>query len=348
MSKIRVLVVDDSAFLRKTISTILNAHPSIEVIGTAKNGQDALEKTEAWQPDVITLDLHMPQMDGVTFLQHQMRRKPLPVVVCSIASEDGTLVGQAFEAGAFEYVHKPTPLASSKVYGMQEELVRKVLAAAALSPEKLQQLARNAQTASPETLPLTAKALTFDALLIGTSTGGPGALRQILPRFPANFPAPIGVVIHMPEGYTQYFASRLNDLCPLEVLEARQDLPFVSGRIVIGRAGSPFRLRQKGGEVVCDLTGPREHLFVPSVDALFQSGAEIYRDKTLGVILTGMGSDGTQGAGWIKAQGGTIIVEAESSAIIYGMPNAAAEAGLADQILPLQDIPAYILNMTQK
>lgn len=346
--KIRVLVVDDSAFIRKIISEMLASHPSIEVVGTAHDGEDALQKVEILKPDVVTLDLQMPRLDGVGFLREQMKRRPLPVVICSIVSETGQLALDAFEAGAVEYIQKPRSLKLPEIYAIRQDLLRKTLAAAVISPEQLNRLLRNQQAAIPPAPAIEFRQkLPWDAILIGTSTGGPGSLRQILPLFPANFPAPIGVVIHMPEGYTRFFAERLDEICHLKVVEAEHRMPFQPGYIIIGKAGAPFRLRKEHDGVYCDLSGSSTEPFIPSVNDLFTSAAEIFQEKALGIVLTGMGNDGAAGASWLKAQGATIIAESEHTAIIYGMPHAVIETGLADLVLNLEEIVPTILKHLQ-
>jgi two-component system chemotaxis response regulator CheB len=346
--KIRVLVVDDSAFIRKVVSEMLASHPSIEVAGTAHDGEDALQKVEILKPDVVTLDLQMPRLDGVGFLREQMKRRPLPVVICSIVSETGQLALDAFEAGAVEYVQKPRSLKLPEIYEIRQDLIRKVLAAAIVSQEQLDRLLRQQKTAPPPAPAVEFRQkLPWDAILIGASTGGPGSLRQILPSFPANFPAPIGVVIHMPAGYTRFFAERLDEICPLKVVEAEQGLPFQPGYIVIGKAGAPFRLQRKSDGVYCDISGSSAEPFVPSVNDLFASAAEVFGARALGIVLTGMGNDGTAGASWLKAQGATVIAESERTAVIYGMPHAVAEAGLADLVLDLEEIVPTILKQLQ-
>jgi two-component system, chemotaxis family, protein-glutamate methylesterase/glutaminase len=340
---IRVLVVDDSAYIRKVFSEILMQNPRLEVVGTAYNGRDALEKVVALNPDVITLDLFMDELDGVGFIREQMARKPLPIIICSVADEDGNEAVSAMEAGAVEFVRKPTALALDQVYEIDEELVQKVITAATIPMDKL---------AFPQTeavVPVVIKDKSvrrIDALMMGTSTGGPNALRSLLPRFPANFPVPVAIVIHMPEGYTGPLAKKLNEISALEVVEAEEGMEMVVGRIVLAKAGFHLVLRKREDFVVAHLDRMPENLpHRPAVDELFRSAAEIYGERTLGVVMTGMGNDGTTGAAWIKSQGGIILTEDETSCVVYGMPRSVVEAGLSDQSVPLEGIAEAIMEI---
>ncbi|NOX60353.1 MAG: chemotaxis response regulator protein-glutamate methylesterase [Chloroflexi bacterium] len=333
---IRVLVVDDSAYIRKVVREMLESSPDIEVVGAARNGLDALEKVAELRPDVITLDLIMPEMDGIAFLQSMAEREPLPVVVVSIASEEGEKALAALEAGAVDFVQKPTSLATEKVFEIQEELVAKVRAAATVSTSKLSSLLHYEPAAPPMTIAAPVESPPFDALVIGASTGGPQALRYLLERLPVDFPLPVAIVLHMPLGYTGPFAQRLNALAALEVREARSGDEMQPGRVLMAPAGWHLKLAREGEAVVAKLdVHPLEARHRPSVDALFRSAAEIYGSRVVGMVLTGMGEDGKTGAAWIKAQGGIVLAEAESSCVVYGMPRAVIEAGLADEVAPL-------------
>jgi two-component system, chemotaxis family, protein-glutamate methylesterase/glutaminase len=340
---LKVLVIDDSAYVRKVITEILNRNVYLEVVGTARNGVDALEKVEELNPDVITLDLYMSEMDGVTFLKEQMARRRLPVVVCSVADMDGEQVMAALDAGALEFVQKPTALAIDKVYEIDNDLTEKVFLAGSVSPQRIP--IREFDSIEPVKIRPKQKTAT-DAIVIGISTGGPQALRYMLPRFPIDFPVPMAVVLHMPVGYTAPYAARLNELCQLEVLEAKEGLEMKPGRVILAQAGFHLQFRKiSNGAVKAHLSlEPSDSLHRPSVDVMFQSAAEVYGAGTLGVVMTGMGSDGTRGAAWIHAQGGKIITEAESSCVVYGMPLSVVEAGLSDQSVPLKQIPETIME----
>lgn len=341
---IRVLVVDDSAYIRKVVSEMLSRDPLIQVVGTARNGRDALEKVQALQPDVVTLDLIMPELDGIGFLKEQMRRRVLPIIVVSIASENGELVVQAMENGAVDFVQKPTALASERMYEIQEDLVAKVKTAANIEPARIP--TSISIPAAPVAAPAE-RAGKVDAVVLGISTGGPQALAQLIPALPGDLPVPMAVVLHMPPGYTALFAARLNEISRLEVLEAAEGDEMRPGRVLLAPAGQHLTLRRTPeSRVVAALSlRPLDTPHRPSVDVLFKSAAEVYGSRLLGIVMTGMGNDGTSGAAWIKSQGGTVIAEARESCVVYGMPRSVVEAGLADFSVPLQGMAEAILKM---
>ena len=337
---IRVLVVDDSAFVRKVVSQMLTRSPFIEVVGTARDGADALEKTAELKPDVITLDLIMPGMDGVQFLREQMSRMPVPVVVCSIAHDSGEMAIAAFDAGAVEFVQKPTALATDRVFEVADELVAKVKAAARVPMSRvIGERPHLRREPLPEVM-RNGAGLRTDLVVIGISTGGPQALRELIPALPAAFPVPIAMVLHMPVGYTDMYARRLNEISQLEVTEARDGDLLRAGVVLLAPAGKHLtfvRHEDSSVRTRIDLR-PIDTPHRPSVDVLFRSAAEVYGPRVLGLVMTGMGDDGLLGAGYIKAQGGRVITEAESSCIVYGMPRTVVDAGLSDQSVPLAKI----------
>jgi len=321
--RIRVLVCDDSAFARKVLRDVLARDPGIEVVGAARDGLDALEKIAALRPDVITLDLVMPNLDGLGLLEELAPDGPRVVVVTSSA-EDSELVVRALQAGAITAIHKPTALATDRLYDVADEVLAAVRLAAG---------ARPSGSAPPEAPRWTAPPRSdarVDLVAIGASTGGPRAITRVLEGLPGTFPAAIAIVVHMPIGYTDAFARRLDELCPLEVLEARAGLELRPGRAVIARAGMHLGFERVGAEVHATLgVRPLETPHRPAVDVLFQSAAHVYGDRVLGVVLTGMGNDGLAGAREIRRVGGDVIVESVSSCVVYGMPRSVADAGLA-------------------
>jgi two-component system, chemotaxis family, protein-glutamate methylesterase/glutaminase len=339
--KLRVLVVDDSAYVRKVVSQMLSSEANIEVVGTARDGTEALEMVDRLQPDVVTTDLIMPGMDGVGFITEQMRRRPLPIVVISIANEAGERVLAALDAGAIDFIQKPTALATEKLLDMSRELAEKVTAAAGASLAALPP-----PIARPAVVPATRGARHVDIVVLGISTGGPHALRYLAPQLPADFPVPIAIVMHMPFGYTEMYAKKLDELTPLTVVEAHEGTPVRAGTIVIAQAGRHLSFeRRADGEVVCHLDiRPLDMLHRPAVDVTFQSAAEIYGARVLGVIMTGMGMDGRDGCAWIKAKGGTIITESEESCVVFGMPRSVIESGLSDATVPLDRMATAILE----
>ena len=339
--KLRVLVVDDSAYVRKVVSQMLASQDNIEVVGTARDGAEALDQVERLKPDVVTCDLIMPGTDGVGFIEAQMRRRPIPIVVISIANEAGERVLAALDAGAVDFIQKPTALATEKLLDMSRELGEKITVAAGAS------MARPAEASAPRAvLPAPKTARAVDIVVLGISTGGPQALRYLVPQLPADCPVPIVVVMHMPFGYTEMYAEKLNEMTGLTVTEAREGAPVRPCSIVIAQAGRHLSFeRRPAGEVVCHLDiRPLDTLHRPSVDVMFQSAAETYGARVLGVVMTGMGSDGRDGSAWIKANGGTILTEREESCVVYGMPRSVIESGLSDQTVPLNRMAAAILE----
>ncbi len=343
---LRVLVVDDSAYIRKVVAQMLQRSPFIEVVGVARDGEEALEEVARLRPDVVTLDLIMPRMDGIAFLNEQMARQPIPVVVVSIAGQGGEMALKALDAGATEFVQKPTALATEKVLEISDELIEKVRAAASV------RLARPAADSQPaEAAPLLAPAEPrrglVDAVAIGISTGGPQALRRLIPRLPAGFPVPLAVVLHMPVGYTELYAQKLDEISSIRVAEAHEGDRAEPGRLLLAPAGRHLTLRRDAsGAVVAHLDArPFDTPHRPSVDVLFRSATDVYRNRLLGVVMTGMGSDGLQGSAWIKAQGGIIYTEAEESCVVYGMPRVVVEAGLSDRQVTLDQMAEAIMSV---
>ncbi len=352
----RVLIVDDSAYVRKCLKEMLSRSPFLEVVGAARNGVEALELVEQLAPDVMTIDLDMPQMGGLEFLDKQMSRHPLPAIVVSSAEESGELVLQALELGAVDVVQKPTALATERIFEVADDLIAKVKAAAVSHVRPVQPPAAPAppprslkKNESGSALPefSSARKRAFDVIVVGISTGGPQGLKQFIPRLPANLPVPLAVVIHMPLGYTEYYARNLNEIAQLEVAEAREGDILRPGVVLLAPAGRHLtfrRLPSQEATVHLDLR-PIDTPHRPAVDVLFQSAAKIFGKRALGIVMTGMGSDGTQGAAWIKAEGGTIFTEAEESCVVYGMPRAVVEAGLSDRVVALQDLAEVVMEV---
>jgi two-component system, chemotaxis family, protein-glutamate methylesterase/glutaminase len=342
---LRVMVVDDSAYVRKVIKQMLLRSPFIEVVGVARDGKEALEMVEQLRPDVVTCDLIMPVLDGVGFVREQMSRRPVPIVVVSIANEGSELALTALDAGAVDFVQKPTALATEKIFEVSTELIEKVKAAANVQMARLQStLVRDPAVG----LPVDAKhAGLVDVVVLGISTGGPQALKYLIPQLPADFPVPLVMVMHMPVGYTELYAQKLDEICQLKVSEAREGDIVKPGVVLLAPAGRHLTLlRQANGAIVAHLDArPFDSIHRPSVDVLFQSAAELFGNRTLGVVMTGMGSDGKQGAAWIKSQGGMVFTEAEQSCVVYGMPLSIVEAGLSDKSVPLEKMAQTILEV---
>ena len=342
---IRVVVVDDSAYVRKVVREILSRSPFIEVVGAARDGREALDLVEELKPDVVTCDLIMPELDGVGFVREQMKRRPVPIIIMSIANETAEAALTALDLGAIDFVQKPTALASEKIFEVSSELIEKVKAAGQISLNKIPALsAPESPTKSETAQTKIAGNHSVDLVVIGISTGGPQALKRLIPQLPQDFPVPIVMVMHMPVGYTEMYAAKLNEQANVEVREAAEGDELKPGRAFLAPAGRHLSLkREESGRVVVHLDSrPFNTLHKPSVDVLFQSAADVFGNRVLGVVMTGMGSDGKQGAAWIKAQGGLIFTEAESSCVVYGMPGAVMEAGLSDRSVPLEQMARAI------
>ncbi len=337
---IRVLVIDDSAFSRQTITRMLETSPLVEVVGVARDGEDALRKTLELKPDVITLDLEMPRMDGFTFLRFVMAKQPTPVVVISgrAGEED---VFRALDLGAVDFIAKPTTSATLELQSIEEGLIRKIHATRELRIDKV---SSRIQTVPPVlTNPIRKHHAIAPVVVIGSSTGGPPALVQIFGAFTEAPPCTFLVAQHMPAGFTRGFAERLNRLTPLRVSEATGGEELEPGTALIAPGGCHLELETIGSRIVTRLEPDADFAkYVPSVDRLFASAAKLYGETLLAIVLTGMGDDGREGACQVKAAGGRVIAESEETAVIYGMPKQVVIAGAADQILPLQEIPAEI------
>jgi two-component system, chemotaxis family, protein-glutamate methylesterase/glutaminase len=270
-----------------------------------------------------------------------MARRPVPIVIISVASPSGEQVLAALEAGAVDFLQKPTALATDRLLDVADELVAKVKAAAGA------RMSRVAAAAAP--VPVVdapaVRAIRTDILLIGISTGGPQALKALIPRLPSNFPVPVAIVLHMPVGYTELYAKKLDEMSALRVKEPEEGERIAAGTVYLAPAGRHFSFRRAGANVIAHLdVRPLDMPHRPAVDVMFQSAADIYGARALGVVMTGMGSDGRDGAAWIKARGGQIVTEAEQSCVVYGMPRSVVEAGLSDANAPLEAIFEVILE----
>lgn len=330
MNRIRVLVVDDSAFMRLLISDALNRHPALQVVGTAGSGPEAILKVEDLRPQVVTLDVQMPGMDGLTVLEHLVRVPGVPVVMVSSLTADGAEVTvRALELGAVDFALKPSPGSQVSLANWTDQLAEKVIMAA--------------QARMPTPLPVH-RALPRPAgggggarvVAIGTSTGGPAALHRLLGELPRGFPVPILIVQHMPPAFTGSLARRLDSLGTVRVKEAEQGDRVLPATALVAPGDWHLRLAADGEGVVVRLD--QEPLVAghrPSATALFRSAAEVFGRGTVGVVLTGMGNDGRDGVVAIKNAGGIVLAEDESSCVVFGMPKAAVGTGMVDRVLPL-------------
>jgi two-component system, chemotaxis family, protein-glutamate methylesterase/glutaminase len=337
--RIRTLVVDDSAFARKVLRQVLAAAGDVEVVGAARDGIEALELIEALRPDVVTLDLVMPELDGVGVLRALGSEHRPGIVVVSVSDENSELAVEALALGAVDYVSKPTSLATDRLYELGDELVQKVRLAAAA------RAAPPRPPPSPAWPPAAAAAGSAVSLIvIGASTGGPQALSMLVPALPADLPVPVVIAIHIPAEYTGPMAARLDRVSAIRVVEAEEGLVLRPGVAVLARGSADLALERRGDGIAARIVHRPERVYHPSVDVLLESAARVAGPGVLGIVLTGMGDDGVQGARAVKAAGGRVIVESERSCVIYGMPRAVMEAGLSDADAPLEELPAEILR----
>jgi two-component system chemotaxis response regulator CheB len=335
--RIRVLVVDDSAFVRKAIERMLGGVPDIEVVGMAADGEEGLRKARELKPDVVTLDVKMPRLGGLETLERLMAEQPLPVLLMSTLTQEGAEVTlRGLELGAMDFVDKSSVQPMSML-SLAEELVGKIRA-----------LGGARVRARPHARPGSEEGrgpAPAEAVVIAASTGGPTALQAVLAGLPAGVPASILVVQHIPRGFTRSLAERLDARSAIPVREAQDGETVLPGRVLIAPAGIHTRLVRRAGAVVAMLDEePRDALHRPSADVLMASAAEVFGPRVLGVVLTGMGSDGTDGLRAIRLAGGRTLAESEESCVIYGMPKAAVEAGVVDRSVPLERMAGEILG----
>ncbi len=343
-NKTKILVVDDSAFSRQTLRKMLDERKDVEVVAVAFDGLDAIVKTLKYQPDIITLDLIMPNMDGFSFLRWLSSHKPIPVIVVSALGDDKT-VFNALELGAMDFIVKPTRRASEKLEKIKEDLYKKIDSIDTASTTKLQKNIKHLKVIRP-VREVRKKTRKFDVLAIGSSTGGPQALQYILKSLPADLNIPVLITQHMPPGFTRAFAERLNNLVALTVKEAEDGEPLLPSHVYISPGGKHLTIKSTEGKIIIKLlSSSNNDKYTPSVDRLFKSVAEIYKNRAIGVILTGMGNDGLQGAKRLSDTGGYIIAESEESAVVYGMPREVINAGVAKEVVKLKDIPSRIINL---
>jgi two-component system chemotaxis response regulator CheB len=332
------LIVDDSAFARKVLRESLSISPALEVVGIARDGLEALEMIADLDPDVITLDLVMPNLDGLGVLRALPANHAARVVIVSISDVNSELGIEALQMGAVDLVQKPTALATDQLYELSGELIAKVIAAGASinRPGTEVSVALSTVQIEPGGVRL---------VVIGASTGGPQALTRVLTALPRELPCAVAVALHIPVGYTEALAQRLNDSCAVRVFEAAEGAELAAGTVAIARGGLHLRVRANGGSLTTHVdANPRSAPYCPSVDELFASAADALGPAALGVILTGMGNDGLEGARALQRAGGRTLTEAESSCVVYGMPRAVADAKLSSGEAPIQGMADAILR----
>ena len=353
MNKIRVLVVDDSALMRKMIPQLLGSDPEIEVVGTAMDGIFALRKIQDLRPDVITLDVNMPRMDGIETLRHIVEDFGIPtLIVSSLTRRDAELTFRALEIGAFDFVTKPQDAISVHIKDIGNELIEKVKGAYEnpLARSRIKGVLSRIESQRPAVIygekkqPLVRKS-PDRILAVGISTGGPNALSFLLPQLPKNFPAAILIVQHMPAGFTEMFATRLNATCEIEVKEARDGDLILAGRALIAPGDRHLKVKRNPlGTIAVLSNAPPVNGHRPSADVLFHSVASEYGGNATALIMTGMGNDGALGIGEIMAKGGLTVAQDEESCVVFGMPKAAIEKGHAEQIISLEDMGDFLIN----
>ena len=330
--KIRVLVIDDSTFVRQALSRMIGSAPDMEVVATAADGLEGLEKARTLRPDVVTLDIKMPRMDGLVALERIMAECPVPVLLLSsVTSEGADVTLRGLEKGALDFVDKSSVQGPMNLLALADELQSKVRALA-WSRERRAAMAPAPAVREPA-LPTRGRT---EVVVIGASTGGPPALQQIVPALPKDLHLAILVVQHMPVGFTRSLADRLAARSPLPVREATDGEVVQAGAVLIAPAGRHTKVRRRGSVVRVVLDDePADALHRPSVDVLMASVAKAYGDRALGLLLTGMGADGVEGLRAIRLAGGVTLAESEETCVIYGMPKAAVEAGVVDRSVPL-------------
>ncbi|MDH5517292.1 MAG: chemotaxis response regulator protein-glutamate methylesterase [Gammaproteobacteria bacterium] len=360
MSKIKVLIVDDAALMRKLLTEILSSSPKIEVVGTAADPFIARDKIKQLNPDVITLDVEMPRMDGVTFLKNLMRLRPIPVVMISTLTEDGADVTlEALESGAIDYIPKPKTDFTHSLSDYADDIIEKVIIASTVNVSKIEKRIKTFENmkVSPK---LSADAIlaggsaqtivntTDKFIAIGASTGGTEAIKEVIMALPSDVP---GIVIaqHIPATFSTSFARRLDEYSSLRVREARQGDQIISGHVYLAPGDKHLIIKRTGAKYICELNdGPEVNRHKPSVDVLFRSVAKSAGPNVMGVMLTGMGADGAQGMLEMKQAGAYNIAQDEKTSVVWGMPGAAVKLGAVDKELPLDGVAKEIMKFARK
>ncbi|MBM6551266.1 protein-glutamate methylesterase/protein-glutamine glutaminase [Marinomonas ostreistagni] len=351
---VKVLVVDDSGFFRRRLVEIFNADPRLEVVGTANNGKEAVEKVQSLSPDVVTMDYEMPVLDGIAAVSEIMKRKPTPVLMFSSLTHEGARVTlDALEAGAVDFMPKNFEDISRDSAVVKHALVERVLTVSRTRVGgSTKPAAREVHKVAPKPIvmdhdrgviiPRARKKVSLVA--IGTSTGGPMALQAVLTKLPKNFPTPLVLVQHMPAAFTHAFADRLNNICQIKVKEAEDGDKLQPGVALLAPGGKQMMVDPRNGGCVRILEGDERLNYKPSVDVTFGSASKCYPGKVLSVVMTGMGADGREGARMLKNSGSKVWVQSEDSCVIYGMPQAVEKANLADDIIHLDHIGERIVK----
>ena len=356
---IKVIIIDDSAFMRKSLTLMLESDPEIRVIATARDGNEGIDKVSKLKPDIVTLDIEMPGMNGLTALKIIMEQMPVPVLmVSSFTTESAQATMQAFDLGAVDFVSKDLASISTNIKNIKEELVDKVkqIARSRLIQTRfrMRRLVQSSHerksqiTPASKTVSFESAASDFRAVVIGISTGGPEVLHKLIPKIPENFPVGIAIVQHMPPHFTKTLAERLNSISKIYVKEAEQGEIIEAGKAVIAPGGRQMTFCNNGTYVTTEISDdPSNALYKPSVNIMMKSAAATFHGPLLGLIMTGMGKDGVEGLKCIKSKGGYVIAQDEESCIVYGMPQAALEEGVVDSMVSLENISLAFNRLTK-
>jgi two-component system chemotaxis response regulator CheB len=354
---IQVVVVDDSAFMRKSLTLMLESDPAIKVVATAHDGEDGIKKITQFHPDLVTLDVEMPGMDGLAALKTIMKQCPVPVLmVSSLTTEGAEATFEALQLGAVDFISKDLSFVSVDIVKIKDDLIAKVkeIAYSRYLNHRFRLLqAKTPLAPKPSTGVAPARILSIrppvdrpEAIVLGISTGGPLALLEMIPRLPADLALGMAIVQHMPPHFTRTMSERLNSISHVQVKEAEQDEPIERGKILIAPGGKHLTFVRRHGALHAVVSEePRTTIFRPSVDVMMLSAAEAAQGPLLGVIMTGMGKDGLEGLKAIKKKGGYIIAQDEESCVVYGMPKVAVEEGIVDSVLSLRQIPDALVSV---
>ena len=354
---IKIVVVDDSAFMRKALQLMLESDPSIKVVSMARDGEEGVEQVRKYKPDIVTMDIEMPRMNGLEALEIIMRENPVPVLmVSSLTTEGAEMTLDALEKGAVDFIPKAQSFVAIDITGIRDDLLMKIKAIAANRANFnktawLKNRVSKAQPggAAPEisvTIPSRLAEKQYAVVAIGVSTGGPPVVEHLLENLDKHFPVGLVIAQHMPAFFTKPFADRLNKLTPLEVREAQPGDRVTKGTVLIGKGGKHMAIKREKALALVDMSqDPPGYLYHPSADILFSSVVEVYGSRALGIILTGMGQDGISGLRELDASGGTIVAQDKESCIVYGMPKAAVDAGIADIVAPGDEMPAILKKL---
>lgn len=347
---IKVLVVDDSAFMRSAISRILEKDNEIHVIGTAKNGREAIEKVDTLKPDVVTLDIEMPVMNGIEALKQIVDKHKIPVIMFSALTKEGAeITMEALEIGASDFITKDFSNISLNISNKENELINKIKCVAkskiTVLLKSLKNLQKNTGNHIIKEIDKTNLVSKPKILAIGASTGGPPAIQNILTKFSKNFPVPIIIAQHMPKLFTEFFAQRLNSVCKIEVKEAENGETLRPGIAFVAPGNAHMGIKRISNDVVVELSNDKKYSFRPSVDLLMGSVAHIYGSHSLCIILTGMGNDGLAGIREVKSKNGYVIAQNEETSVIYGMPKAIINANMANAVLPINFIQEKVIKL---